>query len=366
MTVELEAVRPPVVTTSPIPAVASARELLSSSFELLLRSGEDMRRASFYIGTIALGTLGPAGLVAWAAVVLAPGSLELLLEAGSAPIGEPTDPAILAVGLPLGLLFALATAGIVVATVESRTIAAAVLGARLVGGPLTTRQAVARARASFWRSFAAAIIVAIPIVIVQAIVDEALKALAIPAEQVSIVSAAMVTAVVGAPFAYVLAGVVLGDVGALEAVKRSVRVFRARKLAAAIVAGFETVTALLLLFGLGAGVDVIARLLGVLGLGPESDALGLAIVAVAIVAGAFAFGTLLYTVYAITVAPQVVMFVSLTHASMGLDRVRAGGIDDPEVVRPGRARFRWLTRPMQGGFVLGGLGLVAALAILRG
>ena len=62
-----------------------------------------------------------------------------------------------------------------------------------------------------------------------------------------------------------LAGVVLGDVNPFEALRRSFRVFRARKLAAAIVVVFETITALLVLFGISAGLDLVLRLFEGLG-----------------------------------------------------------------------------------------------------
>ena len=52
-----------------------------------------------------------------------------------------------------------------------------------------------------------------------------------------------------------------------------------------------------------------------------------------IVAAVFAFGTLVYTVTALSLAPQVVMFVGLTHATIGLDHVRPGGDHDPAIAR---------------------------------
>ena len=55
--------------------------------------------------------------------------------------------------------------------------------------------------------------------------------------------------------------------------------------------------------------------------------------------GVFAAGTLVFTVTALSIAPQVVMFVALTHATFGLDHVRPGGDRDPAAqdgaVRPG-------------------------------
>jgi hypothetical protein len=146
-----------------------------------------------------------------------------------------------------------------------------------------------------------------------------------------------------------------------EALRRSFRVFRARKLAAAIIVVFETVTALLVLFGLEAGLDLVLRLFEGLGLGPQAGPVGLAATTIGVVIVTFAFGTLLFTVSAITVAPQVVMFLGLTRATIGLDRVRPGGPEDPDIRRPGRRRFRWLTRSMLIGFALGAVGLALTL-----
>ena len=54
------------------------------------------------------------------------------------------------------------------------------------------------------------------------------------------------------------------------------------------------------------------------------------LVTILVTAATFAFGTLIYTVSAIALAPQVVMFVGLTRATMGLDHVRPGGRRAPD------------------------------------
>ena len=121
------------------------------------------------------------------------------------------------------------------------------------------------------------------------------------------------------------------------AIGRSLRVFRARKMAAVVVALSETAAQLLILFGLGAGLDIAFRIADAVGLGPDSGALGVVLITMGIVIGVFAIGTLIFTVTAISVAPQVVMFVGLTHATFGLDHVRHGGDTDPDLPRPGAA-----------------------------
>ena len=60
---------PPAPRHPDIPLVPT-RRLLAASFDLLGRSGTDMRRASFYIGLIVLGTVGPLALASWGLVVV--------------------------------------------------------------------------------------------------------------------------------------------------------------------------------------------------------------------------------------------------------------------------------------------------------
>ena len=338
----------------PPPSVESTRRLLGASFELLTRTSDDMRRASFYIGLIVLGTVGPLALTSWGLEVVSihktARELDVLLDGG--------------VNAWLGLLGGLAGLGLMVAAVESRTMAAAILGGHLARRPITVGQALARSRAVFWRAIVASLIVSIPVAIAQGLVGAAFADILGTQADVSLVSSTLVAAVVGAPLAYVLSGVVLGDVEPFEATRRSFRVFRARKLAAALVALFETIAILLIFLGLGAGLDVALRVFEALGLGSNSGPAGLVLVTIGIVVGVFALGTLIYTALAISLAPQVVMFVGLTRATFGLDHVRPGGDRDPAVRRAGARRFRWLTIPMLLGFALGGVGVVAALVML--
>ena len=50
---------------APVPAVESTRRLLGASFDLLTQTSDDMRRASFYIGLIVLGTVGPLAVASF-------------------------------------------------------------------------------------------------------------------------------------------------------------------------------------------------------------------------------------------------------------------------------------------------------------
>ena len=76
--VELRPCRGP---AHPVPAVESTRRLLGASFDLLTRTSDDMRRASFYIGLIVLGTVGPLALASFAIAVISIHLTEREMEA---------------------------------------------------------------------------------------------------------------------------------------------------------------------------------------------------------------------------------------------------------------------------------------------
>ena len=344
----------PVAPGPPPPSVETTRRLLGASFDLLGRASDDMRRASFYIGLIMLLTAAPAAIALFGIEAVSIHKTEREMQR--------LDPA--GVEAWQYLLLGLAYLGVVVAAVESRIMAVAILGAHLSGRPITIRQAVARSRMSFWRAIIASIIVLIPVSIAQAIVDGVFVGVLGEQTDISLISSALVAALVGAPFAYLLTGIVLGDVDPLEAMRRSFRVFRARKSAAALVAVFETIALLLVLLGLGAGLDIALRVFDALGLGLDAGPAGLALIAIGLTVGAFAVGTLIYTALALSIAPQVVMFVGLTRATFGLDHVRVGGDRDPAIHRPGARDFHWVTWGLRIGFGFGIVGLVAVLALL--
>jgi hypothetical protein len=181
-----------------------------------------------------------------------------------------------------------------------------------------------------------------------------------------------VETLVGAPFVFLASGIVIGDVGSVEALRRSFRIALAHRRLALMVAFFAALAQYLLLFGLGAGLDIVTRLVEPLHLAPG---VGFALaVAIAVVAAGFvlALGTLQFTVVSIATAPQVVTFMSLTHFTGGLDRAReladaspAWSPTGPAVAYPpdGRPsywnmrepprRFRWLTVPLLIGVALG-------------
>jgi hypothetical protein len=317
-----------------------------------------MRAASFYIGAIVLGTVGPFALASWVLEVTA--LHRTVREADELMSGG--------AGGWYGLLAVPALIGGLVALVESRTMAAAILGGRLAGRPVTVREALARSRMVFWRAVVASLVAGVPLAVAQGALEAVLADTVNLTGEATVVVSLIVTALIGAPLAYLLAGVVLGDVDPLEATRRSFRVFRARKIAAVVVALIETTTGLLILFGLEAGLDIALRLLDALGLGVDSGPAGLTLVTLGVAAATFALGTLIYTVTAIALAPQVVMFVGLTHATIGLDHVRPGGDHAPDRApdraRPGQRPFRMPARGMVVAIIASWLLLVPAAGLM--
>lgn len=322
--------------------------VVSTAFDVLTQASGDLRRASFYIGLLVLVLATPFAILAW----------RLSLEGVLVPVdGMPTDemppPEDLQAWAPAAVAWSIATliavGAMVVTTLESRAVAASVLAARLAGRPLELRTAVQRSRTVFWRLAWALVLTSVPLYFVQSFLEDGMAALLGGVSEPSVVSASLLAAVLFAPLAYVVTGVVLGDVGAWTAVRRSVGLFRAAKSTAVVVALFEFGAQLLVAFALLAGADLILRAFDASGLSVE-NAMGAAVAIGLIVALAFATGSLLFTVAAVAIAPQVVAFLALTHAVPGLSRIGGEG-----------RRFRWLTVPLIGVAVVGAITLVSGL-----
>ena len=137
------------------PPVIGSRQLIGASFDLLLRSGDQMRRASFYIGLIVLGTAGPLALGLWGSLLAGDEFAGLVPGASDASTGW------------IAVLMTLLLAGVVVASVESMAVAIALLGGAFAGRPVTIREAVQRSRMSFWLLIVASLVVSIPTWIIQ-------------------------------------------------------------------------------------------------------------------------------------------------------------------------------------------------------
>ena len=216
--------------------------------------------------------------------------------------------------------------------------AISILGGHASDQPLRLREAIVRARQVFWRLLGAGLLVGLATTIVTLVVS--LPFIRPPDSNTGInFIASMIAALVVTPFAFASAGIVLGDVGATEALRRSVALFKARPRISLVVTLFTLVTSAIQTFAISAGADAALRVGELMHLNLEQGGLPLIITAVIVLAFIVAFGSLTFTIAAIVAAPQVTGFLGLTYYSGGLDRART-----PDGVRP--RRFRWVSLPM--------------------
>lgn len=261
------------------------------------------------------------------------------------------------VDLAINASLIVAAIGLIVAFIESRAVAVTLLAARLEGHPLALRDAVERSRRVFWRIVRATIFTTIPLLLVQRALEGLAADIFRGESEVSVISAGIVTTVLLAPVVYVLTAIVLGDLGAWAAIRRSIRLFRAGNFAALVVALFAWGAQLLTSFGLVAGLDLVLRAADLTTLFSSSGAAATVVTAIVLVVLVFAAGTLVFTVAAISHAPQVAMYLALTNAAPGLDAVRAAAGERG-------SRFRWLTRPYLALVIAAVLILAAGLGAL--
>ena len=245
--------------------------------------------------------------------------------------------------------------GFFVIGIESQIIAAAILGGRALGRPMSLREALHRSRQVFWRIVGASLLVGFLLVLPNLVLNAVLASAFDPTSEAPTVIATGIGAVLAAPFAYIVTGIVLGDVGAGEAVRRSMRLARVRWRLAIAVTSVGAVMAYIQLFAIGAGVDILTRFGSMLHLGFDSSGGAVALTLIVLTA-VLAIGSLTFTLTALRDAPQVVAFVGMTGYGAGLDRSRrTDGV---------AWRVRWISIPMLIGIGLGAfVGLAGVLEL---
>jgi hypothetical protein len=324
----------------------TARRLVPIALDLLWRSSAQLRPASFYIGFLVLVTVGPAILF-----TLAAGDQFL----DPAPIEDPEELPAWAGWYALTLLIAML--GIVAALIESRALAVAVVAGTLEGRPLRLASAIAIARRSFWRVALAGILAGIPLVIGQSIGTAIAEQIVGDVPPITFAASMLGGILFVVPFAYPVAGIVLGEVGAVTALRRSVGLFRARPRLALMVTLFGIASQLVLLLAIGAGLDIVARGIELAPGGVLETPLAGMLVAAALV---FAAGTLVFVAEAIAATAQVHAFVALTHYALGLEGGRRA---------PLRKRWPWdpyVSAPLALGIIVNAIALAAGLGELTG
>ncbi|HUG30819.1 MAG TPA: hypothetical protein VMQ65_09950 [Candidatus Limnocylindria bacterium] len=355
-----DTVRRPSAPTPESPAWAkayelpTARKVVGAGLHLAATSSAAIRRASLYIGLLVLGAFGPTAvlmLVGIGRLLSDPATVEALAEDPVRVFQEHPE-----IVEPLLAIYFLVMVGIlllVTISIDAQAIAIAVLGGIASDRPLRLWEAVVRARQVFWRLAGAGFLVGLASAVVAFAVSIPLLRPLDTNTGITFI-ASMVGALVVTPFAFAATGIVLGDVGAIESLQRSMSLFRARPSIAFVVVLFTLVTSAIQSFALGAGLDVAVRVAEFLGLGLDGGGAAIVLPAVLILGLITAFGSLTFTVAAIVAAPQVAAFLGLTFYSAGLDRARSDG--------SARQRgFRWVTLPMVA--FMAGLAIVALLQL---
>ena len=318
------------------------RKLVGQAFDLLTRPDSGLRSASFYIGLILLVTVAPVVMLVGVGASVAAPMFESAIDSG--------------LNGPIIAMACIAFLGYLAASTEARTLAVAVIGGRAEGRPLRLRESIAIARHRFWRVFGATFLVGLVAGLLSTLVQLPFVFAFGNQDAINFGVSLVVGTLVSAPFAYVVSGIVLGEVGVFEAIQRSIRLARARKRLAIVVALFGILSQFIVLFGVSIGGDVVVRVVDGTGI---AESFPPVLVIPLVAALVFAFGTLLFLVEAITAAPAVYAFEALTHYTHGLQ----AGRDDPA----GGASIwsPWFTPALGVGAGLALVLLVVGLAQLR-
>jgi len=330
----------------PAPVWPRVGAVLSGAFDLLTQARLRIRDGALYIGSLGLLVMGPMAVATIAEI-----PRFAVTASGRLTGAGPSAALVLAWGIGL--------VGAVAVGIEAQIIVISILGGARVSRPLSLWEALRRSRSVFWRAFWAIAGVGFVTGIVSSLVSWLTLQAFGAVGDASSVSANLLTGVIVAPLVYVPVGVVLGDVGAGEAIRRSVRLARARFRLALMCSVFAVVTQYVLIIAALTGLDLAVRLLepvrGQLERLDPSSLGGLAVAGAGVLVAVFAYWNLSFTILALTAAPQVVSFLGLTGYSGGLDRAR-----DPLAEGPRPARPVAVGRVMVAGSVAGAvLSLVA-------
>jgi hypothetical protein len=332
--------------------VPGFRTGLARSLDLSAHATPQLRPASIYIGLLFLGVLGPVVLL----IIAILGRHPIIADAiGRALIGEQTpltDPEARDALLTLVPVFLIAMVGLVGVSVDAQAIAIVVLAGRLVGEPVPLRSSIAWSRSRFWTLLRGSFLVGIPAAIVSALLTEYLAPVLGRDSEGTVLVASTLSTLAVLPLVYVAAGIVLGEVGAIEAARRSIRLARARWGLALLISAVGIGIGYIQAFALGSGADVLVRIGIALNLGFDRGTLAAAATVVLTLAAIVALGSLTFTVAALAAAPQVLGFLSLTGYLGGVRSAAATSM-------PPAAR--WVSVPMTAGIVFGIL--IAALGV---
>ena len=209
----------PPVSEAVLKIPLGTRDLIRQALDLLTRSDSGLRGPSFYIGFLLLVTFGPFAVI-----------LGLALTTGAMDQTGAPSPEFPVWALWLLLSIIPALLGYIAAQAEAAGMATAVIGGRVEGSPLGMRQSISIARRRFWSILGPRLLANVISGVIGFVMTLILFAIFgfAAGDAIGTGVSLVISLIVSAPFVYVPAGVVLGEVGAWEAIERSVRLVRRR------------------------------------------------------------------------------------------------------------------------------------------
>ncbi|GAC1667472.1 MAG: hypothetical protein NVS9B8_09380 [Candidatus Limnocylindrales bacterium] len=288
----------------PADPLPGALRVVGRGLDLNVGGSGSIRRASLYAGMMFLLLLGPiAVVVALVASRLDRGLLDRMLHGQMVPLGFDLGaaPIVLLVG---GLALA-------AVSVDLQNVAVLLIDGQASGRRTSLARVLGQARRGFWRligaSLASGVLLLLPSLALALIIGQPRAA----EPQVKTLVRSLFGLVAATPFAYVGASVVLGRAGPLEALRWSWRLARRRWRLAVVLGVVNTATGYLAAFGFGAGADVLVRVADGLGLAADTNPLKIVELAVIVAFAIAALGSLVMTIAALSVGPQVVAYRAL-------------------------------------------------------
>ena len=338
------------------PTMPSTLAIVSRGLDLNVAASAEIRRASLYVGLLWLLSAGPIAAVVWAFSAhqggfdwlrtLATGRELLLIPVGSA------------FGLLSFVVVIVGFACLVSISLDAQLVATILIGAKATGRRIDLRVALALARLRYWRLVRATILVFVILLVPRFLINRVvMNGQPVGTDAQDLVVTA-INILLSVPFAYVAAGIVLGAVGAWEAVRRSWRLARARLRLAFLIAIVNTAVSYIAGFALGAGADILGRLGTAFGIGLTMGPIQIVVLAAIVAFAIVSIGSLVMTVDALTVGPQIVAFLGMTGYANGLDATK-----DPHTPFATPRVEPLISRPMKIALVVSAA--AAVLAVLN-
>jgi hypothetical protein len=269
----------------------------------------------------------------------------------SNPFAALDNPALANPALLIAVVAAIGAFLFIAISIDARAIALSILGGAAASQPISLPEAITRARQVFWRLLGATALIGIASTVISLVLAWPFLRPFDSNQGVTFITS-MIATLALSPLIYASAGIVLGDVDAVESLRRSVRLYRAQPRIALVVTLFALVSAAIQSFALSAGADLAGRVAGFFHVG--DGAASLLVPGLLLLAFLVAFGSLTFTIAAIVAAPQVSAFLGLTYFAGGLDPARVA-------VGARRPAPAWVSLPM--GVAMAFLGFVTLLGV---